>query len=169
MRVYKDGTVILHPSIKADSGTGKDSGLKIPQTDTDEGAGFGDKITDTDRAFAAEREPVAHFLTFGVAADITEKWFVINDPDTEEADPALDRTIQVELAKLEFKKHLTEALESERTYGKSLIVGGFNDAQSVDALKNPLKTGSELRQLAVYPSTTKDNEKTREFEGGVSS
>jgi hypothetical protein len=156
-KVLKDGTMILHPGI------GSDQSIQIPQVDTDEGAGFGDTIADSDRAFAAMREPVAHFLTFGVAADITEKWFIINDPDTEESDPALDRTTQSALDKLQFKKHLTEAIESERVYGESLLVGGFSDAKTVGELKNPLKSGSELLQLAVYP-TTKDNLKFKEFE-----
>ncbi|MDH5786991.1 MAG: DUF1073 domain-containing protein [Candidatus Bathyarchaeota archaeon] len=159
-KVMKDGTMIIHPDIGSDQAIG--DSIQIPQTDTAEGAGFGDTIQDKDRAFAAEREPVAHFLTYGVAADITEKWFLINDPDTEEADPALDRTVQSALSKLEFKKHLTEALESERIYGKSLLVGAFSDAKDVDQLKKPLKKGSELLQLAVYPST-KDNQKIKEF------
>lgn len=153
----KDGTMILHPDIGKDQAS-----VQIPQVDTAEGAGFGDVIVDRDRAFAAEREPVAHFLTYGVAADITEKWFIINDPDTEAADPALDRTVQSALSKLEFKKFLTEALESERVYGKSLLVGAFSDAQTVDMLKNPLEKGSELLQLAVYPGT-KRNLKIKEF------
>jgi len=161
-KVMKDGTMIIHPDIGADVATSSDS-IQIPQVDTDEGAGFGDTIADSDRAFAAEREPVAHFLTYGVAADITEKWFLINDPDTEEADPALDRTVQASLSKLKFKKHLTEALESERVYGKSLLVGAFSDAKTVDMLEQPLKSGSELLQLAVYPGT-KDRAKIKEFE-----
>ena len=159
-KIMKDGTMILHPDIGSDEAKG--DSIQIPQVDTAEGAAFGGTITDTDRAFAAEREPVAHFLTYGVAADITEKWFLINDPDTEESDPALDRTVQSALSKLEFKKHLTEALESERIYGKSLLVGAFSDAQTIDALKNPLKKGSELLQLAVYPGT-KNAKKTKEF------
>lgn len=160
-KVMKDGTMIIHPDIGSDKAIG--DSIQIPQVDTAEGAGFGDTITDKDRAFAAEREPVAHFLTYGVAADITEKWFLINDPDTEEADPALDRTVQEQLSKLKFKQYLTEALESERIYGKSLLVGAFSDAKTIDALKNPLRKGSELLQLAVYPST-KDCQKIKEFE-----
>ena len=65
----KDGTLL----IGSDIATAVDN-IKVPQVDTSYGAGFGDTITDGDRAFAAEREPVAHFLTYGVADDITEKW-----------------------------------------------------------------------------------------------
>jgi len=75
----------------------------------------------------------------------------------------LDRTCKSELAKLEFKRCLTEALESERIYGESLLVGGFSDAKTVGELETPLKKGSELLQLAVYPCT-KDSKKFKEFE-----
>ena len=153
--------MLIHPDLQGDAAT-KDS-IKIPQVDTAYGAGFGDTITDSDRAFAAEREPVAHFLTYGMAADITEKWFTIGDPDTEEADPALDRTVQDALTKIKFKQILTEAIESERTYGKSLIVCGFSDAKNIQALEQPLRKGSELLQLAVYP-VTYNAYKTKEWE-----
>lgn len=163
-KVRKDGIIIAHPDIKGD--TGVDS-VKVPQVDTELGAGFGDTIQDSDRAFAACREPVGHFLTFGVAADMTEKWFTINDPDTEEADPALDRTVQNQLSKLKFKQRLTELIESERIYGKSLLVCGFNDVKEVGDLKQPLRKGAELLQLAVYPSTlstgTVNPQKVKEF------
>jgi len=159
-KVGRDGILMLHPDFGAD--VSGDS-IKIPSVDTKYGAGFGDTITDLDRAFAAEREPTAHFLTFGVAADITDKWFTVNDPDTEEADPALDRTVQDVLVNLKFKKHLTEALESERIYGSSLIVGGFNDAKTINQLSQPLRSGSQLLQLAVYPST-KNGQKIKEVE-----
>lgn len=164
-KVRKDGIIIAHPDIRGD--VGGDS-IKVPQVDTELGAGFGDTIQDSDRAFAACREPVGHFLTFGVAADMTEKWFTINDPDTEEADPALDRTVQNQLMKLKFKQRLTELIESERIYGKALLVCGFSDAKTIADLKQPLKKGSELLQLAVYPSTlstgTVNPQKVKEFE-----
>lgn len=166
MKLKKDGALLIHPEIQGDvPGKDKSAGdsIKVPQIDTEYGAGFGDAITDSDRAFASEREPVAHFLTMGMAGDMTEKWFLINDPDTKEDDPELDRTVQNALTKLKFKRFLTEAIESERIYGKSLLVGGFADAQTVDQLKEPLKPGSELLQLAVYPSTL-NGHKVKEWE-----
>jgi hypothetical protein len=161
LRYTKDGGLIIHPAAALDTTEG--SSIKIPQVDTALGAGFGDTIADEDRAFAASREPVAHFLTYGVAADVTDKWFHIDDPDTEEADPALDRTVQDALSQLKFKTRLTEALEQERIYGWSLIVGGFDDVQDINKLSTPLKQGSQLKQLAVYPST-KDGYKTKQAE-----
>jgi hypothetical protein len=130
--------------------------VKIPQTDTAYGAGFGDTITDDDRAFAATREPVGNLLTYQVAADIVDKWFTVGDPDTEEADPALDRTVQDALISVKARKHLLTAIESERIFGKSLLIGAFTDAQNIDSLKKPLTMGSELKQLSVYPKVASE-------------
>jgi hypothetical protein len=156
-KITADGAMLIHPDIIGDTG------IQIPSVDTATGAGFGETISDTDRAFAAEREPVAHFLTYGIAADITEKWFIVNDPDTEEADPALDRTVQEALTTLQFKNALTEAVESERIYGSALLVCGFSDAKDINSLRDPLSKGSELLQLAVYPSTL-NGEKIKTFQ-----
>ncbi len=136
--------MIISPDITVDS-------VKIPQTATNEGAGFGDTITDSDLEFASIREPISIFLTYGVAADLLEKWFVVNDPDTEEADPALDRTVQDALDSVKYKTKLTQGVEYERIYGWSLLVGGFTDAQTITALRNPLREGSELKQVQFYP------------------
>jgi len=146
VKVYKDGTMIIHPdaSMTVDS-------IQVPQVDTAYGAGFGDSLTDSDRAFAACREPVGHFLTFIVARDMVDKWFTVDDPDTEESDPALDRTVQKALSKLKFKRHLREALEMSRIFRKSLIIGAFSDAQRTFDLQFPRRRGAELMQLAVYP------------------
>jgi phage-related protein (TIGR01555 family) len=146
-KITKDGGLILHSSIAVDNA------MSNPSADSIQGAGFGDSITDLDRQFVSEREPVAHFLTYGVAADISEKWFTVNDPDTEEADPALDRGVQDALAGLKAKARFTQAVSFERVYGWSLIVGAFTDAASLASLKKPLKSGSELKQLSVYPKT----------------
>jgi len=156
-KITRDGGLILHPSLASATDS-----VKIPSTDTAAGAGFGSTINDTDLAFAACREPIAIFLTYGVANDITDKWFVVNDPDTEEADPALDRGIQSVLSKLMFKKHLTEAITQARIYRKSLIVCAFNDAKTVDQLRKPLAKGAELMQFATYPKTV-DEQKTNDY------
>jgi hypothetical protein len=148
-KLTRDGGLIIHPSLA----TANDTTMQNPSVDAVQGAGFGDAMSDLDRQFVSEREPVAHFLTYGVAGDITEKWFTVNDPDTEEADPELDRTVQDALAQLKFKARFTQAIEPERIYGWSLLVGAFTDASTLQALQNPLKLGSELKQLSVYPKT----------------
>jgi hypothetical protein len=152
--VTRDNALILHPGV--------DGSISVPQADTTYGAGFGDSISDGDRAFAACREPIAHFLTYIVAADMVDKWFVVNDPDTEEADPELDRSIQEQLTALKFKRYLRVAIESARIYGRSLLVGGFSDAKDVSALSKPRSKGAQLLQLAVYPETYQQA-KVKEF------
>lgn len=156
--ITKDNVMIIHPGIEGTI----DGGINVPQTDTMYGAGFGDSIGDSDRAFASCREPIAHFLTFIVAADMIEKWFSINDPETEEADPALDRSVQDEFTKLKFKRQLRVAVESARIYGRALLVGGFNDAKAPADLAKPKALGAQLMQLAVYPETYKQ-QKVKEF------
>src|SRR3989304_2495565 len=116
IRVTKDGGLFIHPA--ADTSEG--SSIRIPQVSTALGAGFGDEIADVDREFAAEREPVAHFLTFGIANDVFDKWFKIDDPSTEGGDPKIDEHVQTALTKLKTKSIFTKALEYERTYGWSL-------------------------------------------------
>jgi len=146
IRATKDGGLFVHP--EADTSEG--SGIRIPQSTTDLGAGFGDEITDVDREFAAEREPVAHFLTYLMSRDVFEKWFIIDDPSTEEGDPKVDEAVQEALTELKTKDYLTRVLEYERIYGYSLLVGSFSDANNVKELENPLKVGSQLIQLSAY-------------------
>ncbi len=143
--------------------SGARDNIQVPQVDTTYGAGFGDAVTDGDRAFSACREPIAHFLTYIVAADMTDKWFTVDDPDTEEADPALDRTIQDILNKLKAKTNLLKAVTQARIYGRALLVGAFNDAKNIAALAEPVSSGAELMQLAVYPDTYQQT-KVKEFQ-----
>jgi hypothetical protein len=146
IKITKDGGLIIHPA--ADTSEG--SSIRIPQASTDLGAGFGDEITDVDRKFAAEREPVAHFLTYLMSADVFDKWFIIDDPSTEEGDPKVDEAVQDALTELKAKEVLTKLLEYERIYGYSLLVGSFNDVSDVKELETPLNEGSQLLQLDAY-------------------
>ena len=121
----RGGGLVVHPTVTDSAG---ESSIRIPQSDTSLGAGFGEGITDDNRRFAADREPVAGFLIYGIASDVVEKWFKINDPDTTDADPELDKAVQKELRQLKFKNVLQQLIEFERLYGKALLVGGFADA-----------------------------------------
>lgn len=152
IKVTRDGGLIIHPA--ADTSEG--SSIRVPQVTTALGAGFGDAIGDVDREFAATREPVAHFLTFGVAADVVDKWFVVDDPDTEHSDPKIDEAVQDALTQLKTKECLRAALEYERIYGWSLIVGSFSDVADVKKLEKPLASSSQLLQLSSYPKTKVD-------------
>lgn len=149
IRATRDGGLFIHPEADISEG----SSIRIPQVSTELGAGFGDEITDSDREFAAKREPVAHFLTYGVAADVFDKWFKIDDPSTEGGDPHIDEAVQNALTPLKAKPILTKALEYERIYGWSLLIGSFSDISDVKNLETPLKQGSQLLQLAAYPKS----------------
>uniref|UniRef100_A0A6M3XTC4 Anti-CBASS protein Acb1-like N-terminal domain-containing protein n=1 Tax=viral metagenome TaxID=1070528 RepID=A0A6M3XTC4_9ZZZZ len=146
IRATRDGGLFIHP--KADVSEG--SSIRIPQVSTELGAGFGDAITDHDREFAATREPVAHFLTYHIVADVFDKWFIIDDPSIEGGDPKIDEAVQDALTLLKAKQICTKALEYERIYGWSLLVGSFNDAGDLHSLEQPLREGSQLLQLAAY-------------------
>lgn len=152
IKTTKDGGLFIHPS--ADTSQG--SSIRIPSVSTELGAGFGDEITDNDREFAAEREPVAHFLTYGMAADVIDKWFIVDDPTTEQGDPKIDEAVQDALTLLKVKDYLKTALEYERVYGWSLLIGSFADVADVKKLAAPLRDGTKLLQLAVYPKTKVD-------------
>jgi hypothetical protein len=117
------------------------------------GASFGESVSDSDLAFAACREPVAHFLTYGVAAEVTDKWFIVDDADTKDPDTKLDGNVQTVLTQLNFRETLTESLIQARIYRKCLIVGAFDDASKVEDLKYSLKKGALLKQFETYPKT----------------
>jgi len=152
IKATKDGGLFIHPSAMDISEEG--SSIRIPQVATELGAGFGDTITDDDRLFASEREPVAQRITYGVVADVFDKWFIIDDPSTVAGDPKLDATVQDALSSLKAKEKLKKALEYERIFGWSLLVGSFSDVSDVASLQSPLKKGSKLNQIEAYPKTS---------------
>ena len=148
----KTGTIISQDTL-AKMALDSAGSIRIPQASVSGGAGFGDSITDDDREWAVNREPVAYRVTYMVADDVFDKWFTVDDPETEGGDPDMDRKIQKALRGLEAQSILSDALALERTYGWSLILGAFSDAQSTTDLSKELKEGSELTDLAVYPKT----------------
>jgi len=153
LKTTKDGGLIVHPLALDSADAEEGSSIRVPQASTELGAGFGDTITDADRKFASEREPVAYFLTVSMAADVFDKWFVIDDPTSEGGDPQIDQAVQKALTGLEAKQKLTEAVEYERIYGWSLLIGSFTDVSDVRELMNPVVPGSSLLQLSPYPKT----------------
>jgi hypothetical protein len=152
--LLKDGGAIVYPA----EDTVEGSSIRIPSVDTSLGADFGEDITDENRLFAATREPVAGFLIYGIAADIVEKWFVINDVTTDTPDPEVDRTIQKQLRVLKWKSVLhnsegTGFIDYLRLYGNVLLVGAYDDAQKLSELRNEKAKGAALKQLVTYPKT----------------
>lgn len=146
----RDGGLIAAPPQPAADAS---SSIRVPQADTTLGADFGGDIGDDDRLFAAKREPIAGFLIYGVAADIVEKWFSINDVETKQPDPKLDRAIQKELRRLKYKQVLRTFIEFKRLYGDTLLVGSFDDAQKLTDLTGELSKSASLKHLTVFPKT----------------
>ena len=130
-----------------------DQSIRVPQIGTSMGAGFGDKITDSDREWAAQREPVANRITCMVAADIFDNWFEIDDPRTAGKDTKLNEKFQTVLSKFNAKTIFTDAAIYERTLGYSLIVIGFSDAPTEANLGDKKRRGAKISQLEVYDKT----------------
>jgi hypothetical protein len=147
------GLIAAPPTVNNDAADSTSDGgsIRIPQVDTTLGADFGAEISDTDRAFASEREPVAGFLVYGYSGDVVEKWFVINDVKTKQADPELDRRIQKELRSLKFKPVVQAFVEYKRLFGNTLVVGSFDDAEELPDLAKELPKSAHLQKLAVFP------------------
>lgn len=94
------GGLVVQPTVAEAAGEGS---IRIPQVDNSLGAGFGEGITDDNRRFVADCEHVAGFLFYGVAQDVVEKWFKVNDPGTSEVDTEFDKAVQKVLSGLKFK------------------------------------------------------------------
>jgi len=116
-------------------------------------AGFGGSISDSDREWAACREPICNRVTFGVALDMFDKWFTVDDPTTKKADVDLDTKAQYALELLDAKSTFMLAEAYAAIHGYSLIVLGCDDAQNTESLKNPRRKGSKITHLAVYRKT----------------
>jgi len=148
------------------------SGIRVPQEGTSQGAGFGDSITNKDRLYAMQREPVAKRITKGIAKDVFDNWFKVDDPKTEGGDEDLDERVQKILLKLGAKQILIQALAYDRGLGYSLIVGAFDDAGTIEDLAKPRREGAKLVDVAVYrkdkvTSTEKETNQQSERFGEV--
>jgi hypothetical protein len=127
--------------------------IRIPLVDSEYGASFGEEIADLDRETAADRMGIGHFLVYRMAKDALKKWFKIDDPDTENPDPTLDQTFQRALREINAHEELRKALEWERLYGVSILIGRFNDATTQEALANEKTTTAKLVEIRAYPKT----------------
>jgi len=125
--------------------------IRIPLVDSEYGASFGEEIADLDRETGADRMGIGHFLVYRMAKDALKKWFTIDDPETDNPDPELDRRFQRRLREVNAREELRKALEWERLYGKSIIVGRFTDATTQAGLATPKKDGASLVEIKAYP------------------
>jgi hypothetical protein len=108
---------------------------------------FGGNIDEEDIEFAARREPIGHRIVFGVAHDVFDKWFEIeNIADPEDVD--LDKNVQKELERLHAKDALTRTLVFERIHGYAALGISYGDA--AEEFENPVNNPSHISDLVVY-------------------
>lgn len=111
---------------------------------------FDGVIDDSELLYGAKREPIAVRIISGVAEDVFSKWFKIIDlKDPTNRD--LDKTVQVELERLDAKQHLIRMAVLERLYGYSVVVIGFRD--SAQTLAEPVDHPESIDGLQVYGKT----------------
>ena len=116
---------------------------------------FGSAISDNERLFASQREPVLKWLVSYVASDIFDQGFRVYEVGNEE-DDALDDAVQAVLLKLKAKKNLTRLTVFERRWGTSILLMAYStNAEKVD-WKEPLyddkgKITGEAQLLQITP------------------
>lgn len=131
--------------------TSSTSSIRTAGTDVEgRASGFGEVPGKDDLLWAVQNEPVSHFLVHLMSRDVFDNWFTVDDSKTEGPDPALDEKVQILLTKVKAKQAFLKTLEYDRLYGKALLVGGFNDAQSEEDLAMPLSANAELLELGVF-------------------
>lgn len=123
------------------------SSIRIPYSAPSGGAKFGEAITDSDREFAATREPVGHFVTFSVAEDMFDNWFQVDDLRTEGKDVGFNDAVQVALSKLKAREAFIRAAIFERVHGWCMIAVNFADGGDQ---ATEVREGAEVRDLFVY-------------------
>jgi len=131
---------------------------EVGQTVTQSAAGFGETPSDYDLSIAPLIEPIALYLTEGIAREVFDKWMSFNLEETQTKDPSFDRKIQSQLSRLKAKSAFVECLEEARTFDWCLLVGAFDDAQDTSELVNPLADNASLRGLYVYAKDKVDQE-----------
>lgn len=127
-------------------------GMMVPRSGTGGGGEYGTDITDSLRAFAMTREPVAYRAVFTIAHDIFDNWFKLELEGKEESDQSegFDEKVQAELTRLNAKKELTRMAVYERGFRYAIIVLGYVDA--AESLADPLTSPQQLREIKAYSS-----------------
>ncbi len=118
---------------------------------------FGGTITDQERLFASQREPILKWLVSYVASDIYDQGFRIVEIGNED-DDTLDNAVQAALIELKAKKVLTRLTIFERRWGTSVLLLGYSTTEDKFDWKKPYykENGEpaekvELLQITPYP------------------
>lgn len=125
----------LSSKIGAETESGVDvNSLRAPSTNQI----FGAKMLDSELVFAVEREPAAFRIVFGVAKDVFDNGFSIEEivEGNAQPDEKLDSDFQAEYERLNGKANFTRLLAFARWLGWSVLLCGFDDL--ADSLEEPL-------------------------------
>ncbi len=133
-------------SAAADTVSLRETGQSVEQT----AAGFGEMPKDYDLSQAPKIEPIALYLTQGIARETFDKWFRLDLEETEQEDPDFDEKIQARLQALKAKSMFSKCLEQARTFDYCLLVGGFDDVATTAELQSELAPAAALKTLWVY-------------------
>jgi hypothetical protein len=110
-------------------------------------ASFGMALNERDLLFAVRREPVAWRLVFGVAHDIWDKGFTVEEV-AEKPDLNWSREVSKVLDDLNAKANFTQMSIFERLFGWSIVAITYVDrGTNVSA---PVTSPKEIRQLLPY-------------------
>ena len=110
-------------------------------------ADFGMALNERDLLFSVRREPVAWRLVFGVAHDVWDKGFTVEEI-AEKPDPKWSREVSQVLDGLNAKAGFTQMTVFERLFGWSILAKTYVDrGKDVSA---PVTSPKEIRQLVPY-------------------
>lgn len=123
---------------------------------------YGGTISDSDKLFYSQREPIVTWFVSHVAKDIFDNWFRVYNPE-DPKDDALDDAVQVVLKALKAKKELIRLITFERRYGMSIMLcayAGFNEENWATPLYEVNEIGEKqlkdivmLLQITPYSKT----------------
>jgi len=136
----------------------------IDPTKPGRGPVFGTRnISNNERLFGSQREPIVIWYIVKMAVDMFDNWFKIVEIGKED-DNTLDQAVQKVLLNLNAKKELTRAFIFERRYGTSIILYSTTKASPSETWVDPIyevneegtrayKGERKIVALTPYPKT----------------
>ena len=110
----------------------------IDPTKPGRGPVFGTRnISDSERLFGSQREPIVIWYIVKMAIDMFDNWFKVVEIGKEE-DDALDQAVQRILLKLNAKTEFPRAFIFERRYGTSLLLYSTTKASPGETWIDPI-------------------------------
>lgn len=109
---------------------------------------YGQDITNTMRAEAMLREPVAHRVVFHVAHDVFDNWFNLKPTDSKISAEGFDQGLQKVLSDLKAKTELTKMSVFERGFGWAILAKSYIDSATSPA--EPLLNPTDILEVKAY-------------------